>query len=67
MYLEQPEVKYNVQGGCEQTHEDYANFWFTLVPKGNPYYGTIYEADDGDVYMEGTQDGTGAKFTLRRQ
>jgi len=66
MYLEEPETTYNVEGGCEQTGDEYANFWFTLVPGGLPYYGTIYMADDGNIYIEGTQDQTGTKFVLRR-
>jgi hypothetical protein len=67
LYLEDPEAVYNIDGGCEQTDELYANFWITLVPGGTPYFGTIYEADDGNIYMEGEQDSTGIKFVLQRQ
>ncbi len=67
MVLEDPEVTYYVNGGCEQTSDGYANFWFRLVPGGEPYFGTIYEADDGYVYIEGRQDSTGYRFVLVRQ
>ncbi|MGZ3731652.1 MAG: hypothetical protein ACXVCG_20685, partial [Bdellovibrionota bacterium] len=67
LYLESPEATYRVRGVCEQTSDLYANFEFTLVDGGEPYVGTIYEADDGQVYIEGTQDGTNAKFVLRRE
>lgn len=67
LYLQDPEATYNIEGECENTDELYANFWITLVPGGTPYYGTIYQADDGEIYMEGEQEGTGVKFTMRRQ
>jgi hypothetical protein len=66
MYLEQPEARYSIQGGCDQTDEGYANFWLTLVPGGQPYFGTIYVGDDGQVYIEGQQDGTNISFVLQR-
>jgi hypothetical protein len=67
LYLDSPEAMYNVQGGCAQTDVDYADFWFTLVPGGTPYRGAIYVADDGQIYIEGEQDGTGIHFVLQRQ
>ena len=65
-YLSAPAATYNIEGGCEPTSDQYARFWLTLVPGGEPYYGTIYFADDGNIYMEGEQQNSGITFVLRR-
>ena len=67
LVLEGPEARYNISGSCERTGDGYANVSIVLIPGSEPYNGEIYDADDGQVYLEATQDSTGAKFTLQRQ
>lgn len=63
--VEDPEATYEVDGTCEQVG-DAADVSISL-DGGQPYVGQIYRADDGQVYFEGTQQGTGINFSLQRQ
>lgn len=66
LWIEDPDSHYEVRGECRESGLGYAEFWFTLVAGGRAYEGTIYRADDGQVYIEGEQDVTGIYFVMRR-
>ena len=65
LVLQDPDQTYTMRGTCEQVG-DTADVEFSLNG-GAPYVGQIYEADDGQVYFEGQQNGSNITFVLQRQ
>jgi hypothetical protein len=65
LVIQDPEAVYDVNGSCEQVGEA-ADVRISLNG-GMPYVGQIYRADDGQVYFEGEQQGTGIRFVFQRQ
>ena len=65
LVIEDPEAMYDVSGSCEQVGEA-ADVRISLNG-GQEYIGQIYRADDGQVYFEGQQPGTGIRFVFQRQ
>jgi hypothetical protein len=62
--LVEPNANYDISGSCEQIG-NFAEVELRLNG-GQPYEARVYVGDDGRIYLDGEQEGTGIKFAFVR-
>ncbi len=66
LFLQAPDATYRVDGSCNESGDSSAEIAFA-IDGGQQYQGQIYVADDGEVYLEASQNNSPFTLSLKRQ